>query len=143
MPGLAAGVAFLGIEMLAGQALWTFPQSIAQTIRLGSPTSEFDATQFALGVAIHLAFSISLGVLFAAFADLFRLAGGKLLAAAVLFMWAESAVSIWLVLHTFLPGTLPLLLGAVPFWASFVGRTTFGVVLAVAYSLLPRADGQR
>jgi hypothetical protein len=50
-----------------------------------------------------------------------------------LYMWAESAISIWLVLHTLVPDTLPVLLGAVPFWASVLGRSGFGVMLALMY----------
>jgi hypothetical protein len=38
------------------------------------------------------------------------------------------------VLHTLFPSTLPLLFAAVPFWASFVGRSGFGVLLALAYA---------
>jgi len=49
-------------------------------------------------------------------------------------MWAESAISIWAVLHTLFPSTLWILFSAVPFWASFVGRTAFGLVLAALYA---------
>ncbi len=134
-PGLVAGAAFLGFEVAAGAfstSAWAFPQSIAQTIGLGAATAAFDPLETGLGVAIHLAFSVGLGVLFVQIARLLGLAGWKLVVAGVLFMWAESAVSIWLVLHTLFPSTLPLLFAAVPFWASFVGRTGFGVVLAFA-----------
>jgi hypothetical protein len=136
-PGLLAGATFLGFEMLVGAcstSVWEFPQAIAQTIGIGSPTYDFNAVQLAAGIAIHLAFSIGLGVLFIAIARRLGLSGRRLMASAVLFMWIESATSIWLVLHTLFPATLPVLLGAAPFWASFVGRTGFGVVLALAYS---------
>jgi hypothetical protein len=137
VPGLGAGAAFLGFEMVVGAfttTAWSFPQAIPQVIGLVPPTSEFEPISTLLGVVIHLAFSIGLGVLFAAIARQLGLRGGKLVAAAVLFMWAESAISIWAVLHTLFPATLPFLFGAVPFWASFVGRTGFGLVLAALYA---------
>src|SRR5579884_543594 len=135
VPGLSAGAVFLGFEMLAGAfstSVWAFPQAIAQTIGLGAATYDFNASQLLVGVAIHLAFSVGLGALFLAIAHRLRLSGRRLVVAAVLFMWAESAISIWLVLHTLFPATLPLLLGAVPFWAPFTGRTGFGLILAYA-----------
>lgn len=138
VPGLAAGAAFLGFEMLSGAFstnAWAFPQSIPQTIGLTSPTSALDPLALVLGVAIHLAFSIGLGLVFIALAQRLGLRGTRrLLLAGVLFMWAESAISIWAVLHTFFPSTLYILFSAVPFWASFVGRTGFGLILAALYS---------
>ena len=142
VPGLAAGIAFLAIEIVAGQistTAWAFPQAIAQTIGIGSPMASFDLTQVAAGVAIHIAFSLGLGLLFVTGAERLQLSGTRLFIAAVLFMCAESAVSIWLVLHTLFPETLPLLFSAVPFWASLLGRTSFGVVLAFTYVLTRRA----
>ena len=131
VPGLSAGAAFLGIELLVGAFttdLWRFPTAIAETIGVNSPLSPV------LGVIIHFTFSLLLAAVFITAADRIRLNAWKLLAAGVLFMWAESAVSIWLVLHTLFPTTLPILFDAVPFWASFLGRTMFGVVLASAYA---------
>jgi hypothetical protein len=142
-PGLIAGAAFLGFEMLAGSfstSTWSFPQAIVQTIGMGAPTAEFEPAQLLAGSAIHLVFSIGLGVLFIAIARRLRLSGPRLLAAGVLYMWIESGVSIWLVLHTLFPSTLPLLFAAVPFWASFVGRTGFGVLLALAYARVWRTS---
>jgi hypothetical protein len=107
---------------------------------MGEPTTALEPTQLVAGVAIHILFSIGLGVLFIALAERLRLSGGKLLAAGVLFMWAESGISIWAVLHTLFPSTLPLLFAAVPFWASFVGRTGFGVVLASMYARVWRTS---
>ena len=131
MPGLSAGAAFLGIELLVG-ALTTdlrrFPSAIAETIGVNSPLSP------ALGVVIHFTFSLFLAALFITLADRFQIRGRRLLAAGVLYMWVESGVSIWLVLHTLFPTTLPILFDAVPFWASFLGRTMFGVVLASVYA---------
>jgi hypothetical protein len=135
VPGLSAGATFLGIEMLAGSLAsdpWRFPSAIAETIGVNSPLSP------ALGVAIHFAFSVLLGAVFIAWAERFQVRGRKLLVAGVLFMWAESAISIWLVLHNLYPNTLPILLAAVPFWASLLGRTTFGLVLAAVYGTYPQ-----
>ena len=137
VPGLTAGGAFLGFEMLAGSistSVWAFPQSVAQTIGIGSPTPALAPASLLAGIAIHLAFSVGLGVLFIAIANRFSLTGRTLVAAGVLYMWVESAISIWLVLHTLVPDTLPVLLGAVPFWASFLGRSGFGVILALMYA---------
>lgn len=136
-PGLGAGMAFLGFEIVVGAftgSPWSFPQSIPQVIGASAPTPAFEPLSTALGVAIHLMFSIGLGVLFVALAGRLRIRGKRLIAAAVLFMWAESAISIWAVLHTFFPDTLPILFSAVPFWASFVGRTGFGLVLAALHT---------
>jgi hypothetical protein len=136
VPGLIAGTGFMGFEMVVGAmttSAWSFPQSIVQTIGMGAPTSQLDVAQLVLGVAIHLAFSVGLGALFVAIAERFGLSGRRLFAAGVLYMWAESFISIWLVLHTLLPDTLPILFAAVPFWASFVGRSAFGILLALSY----------
>jgi hypothetical protein len=137
-PGLGAGVVFLGFEMLVGSvttAAWAFPQSIVQTIGLAAPTTALDPTALLLGMTIHMAFSVGLGVLFVPLAQRLALRGtGRLLIAGVLFMWVESVVSIWAVLHTFFPSTLYILFSAVPFWASIVGRTSFGLVLACLVS---------
>jgi hypothetical protein len=112
-PGLGAGAAFLAFEMLVGcvtTAAWAFPQSIAQTIGLTTPTTALDPSALLIGMTIHMAFSVGLGVIFIALAQRLGLRGaGRLLVAGVLFMWVESAVSIW---------------------ASIVGRTSFGLVLA-------------
>lgn len=136
LPGLTAGSVFLGVELLAGAAttsLWRFPQAIAEVV--GVPW----AFSIEAGLAIHFGFSLALGALFIAFAQRFNIRRQRsLLAAGLLFMWLESAVSIWLVLHTLFPNTLPLLFAAVPFWASFLGRNAFGLVLAESYRRLWR-----
>jgi hypothetical protein len=132
VPGLAAGLVFLAFEMLAGAtstSAWQFPEAIAQTIGIGSPTADFQPSAFVAGIAIHFAFSVALGVLFVAAAHRLRLSGARLLIGAIVFIYAESAISIWAVLHSLFPATLPVLLGAVPFWASLLGRTAFGLTL--------------
>ena len=144
-PGLIAGAAFLGFEMIAGTfstSTWSFPEAIVQTIGLAAPTPDFDAAQLALGGAIHLLFSLGLGILFIAIARRLRLHGAKLVGAGVLFMMLESPISIWLVLNTLFPATLPIMFAAVPLWASFVGRVGFGVVLALAYARLARSENR-
>jgi hypothetical protein len=133
VPGIAAGVVFLAVEMLAGAtstSAWQFPEVIALTVGIGTPTSAFEPTSLLAGIAIHFAFSVALGVMFVGIARRLRLSGVRLLIGAIVFMYAESAISIWAVLHTFFPATLPVLLGAVPFWASPLGRTAFGLTLA-------------
>jgi len=130
IPGVSAGAIFLGIELLAGAFttdLWRFPTAIAETIGVDSPLAP------ALGVVIHFACSMMLGALFVACAERLQLRGRRVLAAGVLFMLAESAISIWLVLHTLFPTTLPILFDAVPFWASLLGRIMFGVVLNASW----------
>src|ERR1700681_2504858 len=98
LPGLTAGAAFLGFEMLAGSistSLWAFPQSVAETIGIGAPTYALAPASLLAGIAIHLAFSVGLGILFMAIADRFSVRGRTLVAAGVLYMWVESAISIW------------------------------------------------
>jgi hypothetical protein len=133
-----AGAAFLGIELLAGAfstTVWAFPQSIPQTANLTAPTSALDPVALALGVAIHFAFSVGLGLVFIALANRLGLRSTRsLLLAGVLFMWAESGISIWAVIHTLFPANMSILFSAVPFWASFAGRTAFGLVLAAQYA---------
>src|SRR5215471_7802188 len=93
VPGLAAGVVFLGFEMLAGAistSAWQFPEAIAQTIGIGSPSEAFQPTSFVAGIAIHFAFSVALGVLFVAAAQRLRLSGTRLLIGAIVFIYAES-----------------------------------------------------
>jgi hypothetical protein len=131
IPGLTAGAAFLAIELVAGAAntsVFRFPEAIAETIGVASSWS------LLAGLIIHFTFSLGLGALFIGAANRLQLSGAKLLAAGVLFMWIESGVSIWLVLHTLFPTTLPILFAAVPVWASVLGRTTFGAVLAATYA---------
>jgi hypothetical protein len=132
-PGLGAGAVFLALEILAGAAnttAWAFPQSIVQTVGLAAPTSALDPAALLLGMTVHMAFSVGLGILFVALAQRLGLRTTRqLLIAGVVFMWVESAVSIWVVLHTLFPSTLYILFSAVPFWASIVGRTAFGLVL--------------
>ena len=107
VPGLVAGAAFLAFEMLAGAtstSLWAFPQSIPQTVDLTAPTAALDPVALVLGVGIHLAFSVGLGLVFIALAQRLGLRGTvRLLVAGALFMWLESGVSIWGVIHTFFP----------------------------------------
>jgi hypothetical protein len=107
------------------------PQAIVQTIGLAAPTTTLDPSALLLGMTIHMAFSVALGVIFIALARRLALRGTvHLLVAGMLFMWAESTISIWAVLHTLFPSTLHILFSAVPFWASIVGRSCFGLVLA-------------
>src|SRR5438132_1496932 len=104
LPGLTAGAAFLGFEMLAGSistSIWAFPQAVAETIGIGSPTQALAPASLLAGIAIHLAFSVGLGIVFVAIAQRLSptLTGRTLVAAGVLYMWTESMVSIWLVLE--------------------------------------------
>ncbi|MBV9322216.1 MAG: hypothetical protein JO352_00345 [Chloroflexi bacterium] len=135
VPGLTAGAVFLGIELLAGwltTSLWSFPEAIAEMI--GVPPS----WSLPVGIIVHFTFSLGLGAVFVALAERFQLRGLKLLAAGVLFIMAESPISIWLVLNTLYPTTLPILFAAVPFWASLLGRIAFGLTLAGTYARITR-----
>ena len=132
LPGLNAGFAFLAVELAAGAlstSLWRFPEAIADVV--GVPP----AHSLIVGITIHFIFSLGLGTLFVAIADRFLRSRGHptILLAGLMFMWLESPISIWLVLNTLYPTTLPILFAAVPFWASFVGRNLFGLVLAESY----------
>jgi hypothetical protein len=94
LPGLIAGVVFLGVALLSGTlatATWAMPDAIAQTVGISAPTDYgFAAVPVMVGIAVHLALSIGFGALFTAIASWRRLHGGGLVVAAVIFITLET-----------------------------------------------------
>jgi hypothetical protein len=145
VPGLAAGALFLGLELLFGAfttTVWAFPEGIAHTIGIGAPGYDFQPLPLLTGAAVHLLVSVGLGAVFTALADRLRLTGTAVVIAAWLFSGVETAVAIWVVLHTLLPATLPLLLGSVPLWASIVGHNAYGLTLGLLLTTQDRATSR-
>lgn len=133
-PGTVAGALFLALEMLIGAfttTAWAFPEGIAHTIGVGAAGYELQPPALLVGVVVHLTVSAGLGALFTALADRLRLTGARLIIAAWLYSGTEIAVAIWVVLHPLLPTRLPMLLDAIPLWASIVGHNVYGIALGV------------
>jgi hypothetical protein len=145
LPGLAAGGLFLVLEMLVGSfttTVWAFPEGIAHTIGIGAHGYGLQLLPLLAGVIVHLSASVGLGALFTVVADRLRLAGTVMIIAAWLFSGVETAVAIRVVLPTFLPGTLPMLLHSVPLWASIVGHNVYGLTLGFLLSTHDRATSR-
>jgi hypothetical protein len=144
LPGLIAGAGFLVIAMVGGAlgtTLWALPDGIAQAVGMSVPARYgFALWPLLVGIAIHLAFSTGLGVIFIAITRWLRLHGWLLVVAALIFITAESAISIWGVLHNILPtNAFYTFLGAVPLWASILGRYTYGLILGLLLAFGPFA----
>jgi hypothetical protein len=135
LPGLVAGVAFLAVVVAAGAldtSVWAVPDGIAAVLGVGSRGYRYQGAAVLVGVAAHLAVSVLLGVLYLAIARRLRLRGALLVLGAWLFSGIETPVSLWGVVHTIVSGsTFHYYLDAVPFWASFLGHTVYGLVLGL------------
>jgi hypothetical protein len=135
LPGLIAGAAFLAVEVAIGAFTttpWALPDAIAAVLGLGTSGYRFELLPVLVGIAAHLTVSIALGVLYLTIAHRLRLRRGWLVLGAWIFSGVETPLSLWGVLHTVLtPHTFHYFLDAVPFWASFLGRNTYGLVLGL------------
>ncbi len=136
LPGFIAGVVFLGIALVTGAMatnVWAMPDAIAHAIGIAAPAAYgFALVPVLVGIAVHLAFSIMLGVIFTAFARWRRLHGWLLVVAGVLFIMLETPIVLWGVLHSLLPTTtFSYFLGALPWWGSVFGRCMYGLVLGL------------
>ena len=136
LPGFIAGVVFLSIALLSGATttnFWAMPDAIAYTIGIAAPAGYgFALEPVLVGITIHLAFSIALGVIFTAFARWRQLHGWLLVLAGVLFIMLETPIMLWGVLHSLLPtATFYYFLGALPWWGSVFGRCIYGLVLGL------------
>jgi hypothetical protein len=136
LPGLIAGVMFLSIALVTGAMttnFWAMPDAIARVIGIAAPTEYgFAPVPVLVGIAVHLAFSIGLGVIFTAVARWLRLHGWVLVVAGLLFIMLETPLALWVVLHSLLPtATFSYFLSAVPWWGSVFGRCTYGLVLGL------------
>ena len=136
LPGLVAGVAFLGMAMVGGSlatTAWAMPDAIAAAVGLDIHGYGLQLVPVLVGVAVHLTISMTLGVIYTGIARRLRLRGLRLVVGAMLFSGLETPISIWVVLHTVLPSsTFHFFLGAIPFWASIAGRNLYGLVLGLA-----------
>lgn len=140
LPGLLAGAAFLVFEMLVGLFTttgWAFPEGIAHTVGIGSDGYTLQPGPLLIGVLVHLSVSVALGALFTAITRPLALTRPALITGAWIFSGVETAVTIWAVLHTLVPARLPLLLDAVPLWASIIGHNIFGLLLGVLVATGP------
>jgi hypothetical protein len=120
---------------------WAMPDAIAAVLGLGTHRYGFQLTPVLVGVAAHLALSTILGVFYTAIARRLRLRRVGLVIGAVLFSGLETPISIWVVLHSVLPpSTFHFFLQALPFWGSFLGRNTYGLVLGLLSAWLARYE---
>jgi hypothetical protein len=148
LPGLMAGAGFLGIALIVGaltRTVWAVPDGIAQAIGITAPPGYgFALWPVVVGVAVHLAFSIGLGVIFTAVVRRLRLHGWVLVAAAILFIGLETPITIWIILYRLLPATtFMFFLTALPFWGSFLGRCMYGLILGLLLALHPSTASQK
>ena len=144
LPGLIAGLVFLAIVLLAGAlstSVWAMPDGIARTLGIAAPANYgFAPIPVLIGVVVHLALSIVLGVIFTAFVRWLRLHGWILLLAAALFISIETPIALWGVMHTLLPATtFHYFLAAIPLWGSVLGHYMYALVLGVLLALNPSA----
>ena len=143
LPGLVGGVLFLGVAMIGGSLTttpWAMPRAIAVVVGLGPHGYGFQLFPVLVGVTVHLITSMGLGVLYTAIVHLFRLHRWRLVLAMVIFDGLETAITIWLILHTVLaPATFRFFLQAVPFWASFVGRNVYALCIGL---MLARSEAR-
>lgn len=142
-PGLIAGVVFLVIALIAGAlstTVWAMPDGIAQTLGIAAPAGYgFAPVPVLAGIAIHLALSIGLGVIFTAFARWRQLHGWVLVAAAAIFVTIETPIALWVVLHNLLSATtFQFYLAAVPLWGSLLGHYLYAFMLGLLLMLNPR-----
>src|ERR687888_466652 len=72
LPGFIAGVVFLSIALITGALVttfWAMPDAIAHALGIAAPAGYgFAPVPVLVGIAVHLAFSIGLGIIFTAFA---------------------------------------------------------------------------
>ncbi len=136
MPGLIAGAVFLAVALLSGAlstTVWAMPEGIAQTMGVSSPVGySFALVPLLVGIVVHMALSIGLGAIFTAIALRLRLHGWVLVAAAVVFVSVETAVALWVVLHSILSATaFSYFLSAIPWEGSVLGHYAYALVLSL------------
>ncbi len=142
LPGLTAGLVFLAIVLLAGALstnMWAMPDGIARTAGMATPANYgFAPIPVLIGVVVHLALSVVLGVIFTALVRWLRLHGWVLVAAAGVFITIETPIALWGVMHTLLPATtFSYFLAAIPLWGSVAGHYMYALVLGMLLMLNP------
>jgi hypothetical protein len=136
LPGLIAGLLFLGIALMAGTlttSTWAMPDAIAHTLGLSAPPDySFALVPVIVGITVHLGLSIALGAVLAAIASWWQLQGWRLLVAGVLLIGCETPIALWGVLHPLLPIiTFHYYLAAVPLWGSVLGHVLYALTLSL------------
>lgn len=144
MPGLIAGVVFLAIALLAGAlstTVWAMPEGIARTMGVSTPAGYgFALAPVLIGIVVHLALSIVLGAIFTALALRLQLRGWVLVAVAAVFVSVETAVALWVVLHTIeSASTFSYFLSAIPLWGSLLGHYAYALILGLLLVFGPYA----
>lgn len=145
-PGLLAGVAFLAVALATGAlstTVWAMPDGIAQTVGVAAPAGYgFALVPVIVGIAVHLALSIGLGVIFTACVLWRRLHGWQLLVAGAIFVTIETPIALWVVMHNVLPAaTFQYFLAAVPWWGSVLGHYLYALLLGLLVALHPASAG--
>jgi hypothetical protein len=136
LSGLIAGAIFLAIALLAGAVsttVWAMPEGIAHTTGLAAPAGYgFAPVPVVLGIVMHLALSVVLGIIFVALVRLLRLRGWVVVLAGVIFVTIETPVALWGVMHNVLPAaTFTFFLAAIPLWGSLLGHYVYALVLGL------------
>jgi hypothetical protein len=142
LPGLIAGAGFLSIALISGAlatTVWAIPDAIAQTIGVTAPAGySFEPVPVLVGIAVHLALSIGLGIIFTGFARWRQLHGWLLVAAAAVFITIETPMALWAVMHTLLPATtFQFFLAAIPLWGSVLGHYLYALILGLLLARHP------
>ncbi len=136
MPGLIAGIVFLAVALLSGAlstTVWAMPEGIARTVGVSAPVGySFALVPLLVGIVIHLVLSVALGAVFTAIALRLRLHRWVLVVAAAVFVSVETAVALWVVLHTILSASaFSYFLSAIPWEGSVLGHYAYAFVLGL------------
>lgn len=142
LPGLLAGVMFLVVALVTGAlatTVWAMPDGIAQTVGIAAPVGYgFALVPVIVGVAVHLALSIGLGVIFTVCISWRRLHGWQLIVAAAIFVTIETLIALWVVMHNVLPATtFQYFLAAIPWWGSVLGHYLYALILGLLLAIHP------
>jgi hypothetical protein len=148
LPGLIAGIVFLAVALLSGAistTVWAMPEGIARTVGVSTPSGyDFALGPFLVGVVVHLVLSVLLGALFTAIVLRLRLQSWLLVVAAVVFVSIETAVALWVVLHTILSASaFSYFLSAIPWEGSVIGHYAYALVLGLLLVYGPFAQSSK
>ncbi len=130
--GLVAGLVFAMWAMVVGiftSNLWAPPQGIAQAIGIGHAGHDFQIVPFVLGLMGHMMNSIIIGLIFFAIVAAFKLRGGIVVLAGMVYGFAVYLVMYFVVLRGLLSGTSSSFLSANPEWSWILAHLMYGVVL--------------
>lgn len=146
LPGLLAGVLFLAVALVTGAlatTVWAMPDGIAQTVGIAAPAGYgFALVPVVVGIAVHLALSIVLGVVFTACVSWRRLHSWQLVVAGAIFVTIETPIALWVVMHNVLPAaTFQYFLAAIPWWGSVLGHYLYAFALGLLLAFHPITAG--